>query len=148
MRMTQLFLLLHVPLIIRESREISISFFQIREENTKRCGIIVAKEQTEHNMSCMVCGTQIVYDKTSQEQECIYCGSTEASPIYCPDGHFVCDSCHSKDAIAFLELLAEVDTCTEPIDVVDKALIHPSFKFHGPEDVPFLEHVCVFQVPH
>jgi hypothetical protein len=93
----------------------------------------VAKEQTEHNMACMVCGTRLVYDKTSQEQECIYCGSTEASAIYCPDGHFVCDSCHSKDAIAFLELLAEVDTSTEPIDVVDKALTHPSFKFHGPE---------------
>jgi len=113
--------------------EISTSFFQIRIENTKRCGIIVVKEQAEHNMACMVCGTQLVYDKTAQEQECIYCGSTESSAIYCPDGHFVCDSCHSNDAIAFLELLAEVDTSTDPNDVVDKALTHPSFKFHGPE---------------
>ena len=81
----------------------------------------------------MQCGTQLVYDSASREQKCIYCGNTESSAIYCPDGHFVCDTCHSQDAISFLEILAESDTSTHPMDVVDKALVHPSFKFHGPE---------------
>ncbi|MHA1633677.1 MAG: DUF5714 domain-containing protein [Candidatus Thorarchaeota archaeon] len=93
----------------------------------------MTKEQATHDMACMVCGTQLVYDKTSQEQECIFCGAKDSSPIFCPDGHFVCDSCHSKDAISFLEMLAESDTSASPIDVVHKALTHPSFKFHGPE---------------
>ncbi|MFW9925780.1 MAG: DUF5714 domain-containing protein [Candidatus Thorarchaeota archaeon] len=88
---------------------------------------------TEHDMACMVCGTELVYDKSAKEQVCIYCGETETSPIYCPVGHFVCDVCHSRDAIAFLHRLAEVDKSIDPKIVVDKALSHPSFKFHGPE---------------
>ncbi|MFX1481951.1 MAG: DUF5714 domain-containing protein [Promethearchaeota archaeon] len=87
----------------------------------------------KHNMACMVCGTELVYDKTAREQSCVYCGESEKSPIYCPEGHFVCDTCHSKDAIAFLERLAEVDKSTDPLSITKKALSHPSFKFHGPE---------------
>jgi hypothetical protein len=68
-----------------------------------------------------------------KEQVCAYCGVNESSPIYCPNGHFVCDECHSRDAIGFLERLADVDNSTDPMAVVDKALTHPSFKFHGPE---------------
>jgi hypothetical protein len=81
----------------------------------------------------MVCGTELVYDKSEMEQVCVYCGQKESSPIYCPNGHFVCDTCHSSDAIEFLERLAEVEVSTDPMAISDKALSHPSFKFHGPE---------------
>lgn len=81
----------------------------------------------------MVCGTDLVYGKSEKEHTCIYCGQKESSPIYCPNGHFVCDTCHSSDAIEFLERLAEVEVSTDPIAISDKALYHPSFKFHGPE---------------
>ena len=87
----------------------------------------------EHNIACMVCGTELVYDKSEKEQTCVYCGEVFSSPIYCPNGHFVCDSCHSSDAISLLERLAELDTSTDPKIVVDKAMSHSSFKFHGPE---------------
>ena len=88
---------------------------------------------TEHNIACLVCGTDLVYDKSEKEQSCVYCGEVESSPIYCPNGHFVCDTCHSSDAVEFLQRLAELDTSTDPKDVADKAMSHPSFKFHGPE---------------
>ncbi|MHA1942894.1 MAG: DUF5714 domain-containing protein [Candidatus Thorarchaeota archaeon] len=87
----------------------------------------------EENLDCLVCGTKLVYDMSDKEQICVYCGGKEESPIYCPNGHFVCDTCHSKDAIGFLEKLAEVDKSTDPMVVADNALSHPSFKFHGPE---------------
>jgi len=93
----------------------------------------LTQKPTPHDMACMICGTQLVYDKTANDRVCYYCGAHEASPIFCPEGHFICDNCHSKDAIAFLELLAAHDKSTDPIDVVHKALTHPSFKFHGPE---------------
>ena len=88
---------------------------------------------TEHNIACLVCGTDLVYDKSEKEQSCVYCGEVESSPINCPNGHFVCDTCHSSDAVEFLQRLAELDTSTDPKDVADKAMSHPSFKFHGPE---------------
>lgn len=87
----------------------------------------------EHNIACMVCGTDLVYDKSSRNQLCVYCGEMEFSPIYCPNGHFVCDSCHTGDAIAFLQRLAEFDASTNPKEVANKAMSHSSFKFHGPE---------------
>ncbi|MHA2359605.1 MAG: hypothetical protein ACXAB5_04985, partial [Candidatus Thorarchaeota archaeon] len=59
---------------------------------------------------------------SDKEQICVYCGGKEESPIYCPNGHFVCDTCHSKDAIGFLEKLAEVDKSTDPMVVADNAL--------------------------
>lgn len=88
---------------------------------------------SEENLDCMVCGTKLIYDITDKEQICAYCGQNETSPIFCPKGHFVCDVCHSMDAIAFLQKLAETDKSTDPMVVVDRALSHPSFKFHGPE---------------
>ncbi|MHA2149487.1 MAG: DUF5714 domain-containing protein [Candidatus Thorarchaeota archaeon] len=88
---------------------------------------------TEHNIACMVCGTDLVYDNSAREQSCVYCGELESSPIYCPNGHFVCDSCHSSDAVEFLHRLAEHDTSKDPKDVAEKAMSHPSFKFHGNE---------------
>ena len=88
---------------------------------------------TTHDMACMVCGAELVYDKSAKDQVCIYCGQNEKSAIYCAKDHFVCDHCHSRDAIAFLERLAKVDGSIDPMVVVDRALSHPSFKFHGPE---------------
>jgi len=87
----------------------------------------------EHNLDCMVCGTKLEYGTAEKEQVCIYCGGTGSSPIFCPKGHFVCDTCHSRDAIAFLEKLAHIEKSPNPMDVVDRAMTHPSFKFHGPE---------------
>ena len=90
-------------------------------------------EKEPHNISCMVCGQDLVYGETSTQQTCVYCGQVYSSPIACPEGHFVCDDCHSEDSIRFLERLARVDRSTDPKDVVHTALMHPSFKFHGPE---------------
>ncbi len=96
-------------------------------------GTLLAQKPKAQDMACMICGTQLVYDTIAHEHTCYYCGAHEVSPIFCPEGHFICDSCHSKDAIAFLERLAAHDKSTDPITVVHKALTHPSFKFHGPE---------------
>jgi hypothetical protein len=87
----------------------------------------------EENLDCMVCGTKLVYSTGEKENICIYCGGIESSPIYCPNGHFVCDTCHSRDARAFLEKLVDIEKSTDPMEIVDRALSHPSFKFHGPE---------------
>jgi hypothetical protein len=103
---------------------------------TRRAGGVTPQltdRLTEHNIACMICGTELIYDKTARDQVCYYCGSHETSAIFCPEGHFVCDSCHSMNALTFLEFLADTDTSVSPIEVANKAMTHPSFKFHGPE---------------
>ncbi len=86
-----------------------------------------------HEYACMICGNTLVYGESAKEQECIYCSENSTSPIFCPEGHFVCDSCHSADALDFLKLLAENETSTDPREIVETAFRHPSVKFHGPE---------------
>ena len=88
---------------------------------------------TEHNVACMVCGEDLLYEEVSSERTCDYCSLKFTSSIVCTDGHFICDSCHSTEAIGFLTRLAQVDQSTDPMVIVDKAISHPSFKFHGPE---------------
>ncbi len=83
--------------------------------------------------ACMICGETLEYTPSELEQKCVYCGEIDSSPITCPNGHFVCDSCHSSDAIGFMQRLAEYDTSTNPRDIVENCFNHSSFSFHGPE---------------
>ena len=88
---------------------------------------------TEHVSECTVCGITLIYGGNDKEQTCAFCGMSTYSPIYCPEGHFVCDTCHAEGALDFLNRLMETETSTDPIEIVDRAMTHPSFKFHGPE---------------
>lgn len=93
----------------------------------------MVERESLHDSACMVCGAELIYGIASQLQVCTFCSTLTSSAITCPNGHFVCDDCHSRDSLALLEKLAEVDESTDPLRVVQKALLHPSFKFHGPE---------------
>ncbi len=81
----------------------------------------------------MICGQTLVYGDNANEQLCTYCGIEEPAPISCPNGHYVCDSCHSSDALEFLRKMGEREDLTDPVDIINLAYSHPSFNFHGPE---------------
>lgn len=81
----------------------------------------------------MVCGEKLVYNDISSTHACDYCGLEFISTIYCEQGHFVCDSCHSTDALDFLSKMVESEKSVSPRNIVETAFRHPSFKFHGPE---------------
>jgi hypothetical protein len=81
----------------------------------------------------MICGTELTYAETANKYLCVYCGTVFDSQIICPNGHFVCDTCHSADAVTLLEKMAESEESIHPKEIVESAFIHPSFSFHGPE---------------
>lgn len=87
----------------------------------------------KHQYACMICGTELIYAEHESEHSCIYCGQKYNSQISCPMGHFVCDTCHSSDALTLLEKMAESDDGIDPKVIAESAFIHPSFNFHGPE---------------
>ncbi|MHA2601896.1 MAG: DUF5714 domain-containing protein [Candidatus Thorarchaeota archaeon SMTZ1-83] len=93
----------------------------------------MAEKESPHDYACMVCGERLVYNDSSSSHSCDYCGLEFTSTIYCPQGHFVCDSCHSTEALDFLSKMAESEKSDSPRDIVETAFRHPSFKFHGPE---------------
>ncbi len=81
----------------------------------------------------MICGKTLIYNDSATEQLCQYCNEGHIAPISCPDGHYVCDTCHSADAIGLLQRMADGELSIEPREIVEYAFSHPSFSFHGPE---------------
>ncbi len=82
---------------------------------------------------CGVCARPLVYATESVTRTCVFCGKEEKTMIYCPAGHYICDSCHSKAA---LEVLRDVLTSTrseDPAVILEQVMSHPSVPMHGPE---------------
>ena len=82
---------------------------------------------------CGVCGTPLEYGTEETTRNCSFCGDEFPSLIYCPEGHYVCDSCHSAGALDILRevLLNTHSTC--PGELLETVMSHPAVPMHGPE---------------
>jgi len=74
-----------------------------------------------------------VYGTDLHELACSFCGKRERSLIYCPVGHYVCNSCHSRAAIDSLRQILAITQETDPGIILEQAMSHPSVPMHGPE---------------
>ena len=83
--------------------------------------------------NCGVCARPLVYATESVTKTCALCGKEEKTNIYCPSGHYVCDSCHSKDAIEVLKNVLERSKSTNPGEIIELVMSHASVPMHGPE---------------
>jgi len=82
---------------------------------------------------CMVCGEPLSYESSETLQTCTYCEGSFLSSARCVKGHFVCDACHSRDALAVIEHLCLSSKETDLIALMDKIRRHPAMPVHGPE---------------
>ena len=96
--------------------------------------------------NCGLCGKTLIYSPEAEPQECNFCGKTESARIYCPDGHYVCDSCHSRQALDILHEVLRSTTSTNPSEILEKVLSHPSVPLHGPEHHAIVPAVIVAAV--
>ncbi len=83
--------------------------------------------------NCGVCGQPLVYATESVLCTCTLCGKNERALIYCPAGHYVCDSCHSKAALEVLRQVLSTTKTTDPAAILEQVMSHPSVPMHGPE---------------
>ena len=83
--------------------------------------------------NCGVCARPLVYATESVTKTCALCGKEEKTNIYCPSGHYVCDSCHSKAAIEVLKNILARSKSTNPAEILEQVMAHPSVPMHGPE---------------
>lgn len=82
---------------------------------------------------CMVCGAPLVYRQSEAPATCTYCGQAMNANAVCEKGHFVCDACHSQDALTVIEHLTMTSTETDLLALLDKIRRHPTIPVHGPE---------------
>ncbi|MHA1151023.1 MAG: DUF5714 domain-containing protein [Promethearchaeota archaeon] len=85
---------------------------------------------------CNICGQELEYAtnvETCITINCDFCGNLANANIFCPNGHYVCDICHSKGAIEIIEQLCESSIEKDPFTLADQIMKHPKFKMYGPE---------------
>ncbi len=87
----------------------------------------------KRHAGCMVCGAPLVYRQREAPAACAYCGRSLDANALCENGHFVCDTCHSADALTAIEHLSLTSTETDLIALLDKICRHPAVPVHGPE---------------
>ena len=83
--------------------------------------------------NCGVCARPLVYATDSVIKNCDICGKEEKTNIYCPEGHYICDVCHSKAAIEVLKQVLAATKSTDPAEIIEQVMAHPSVPMHGPE---------------
>ena len=83
--------------------------------------------------NCGVCARPLVYATESVTKTCDICGKEEKANIYCPVGHYICDACHSKAAIEVLKQVLATTSSTDPAEIIEQVMAHPSVPMHGPE---------------
>ena len=83
--------------------------------------------------NCGICGKPLIYATDVVSMECDFCIKIQSAQIYCPDGHYVCDACHSQKALDVLREVLKSTTSTDPSEILEKVMSHPSVPMHGPE---------------
>jgi hypothetical protein len=83
--------------------------------------------------NCGVCGQPLVYGTEEVTRRCEFCGKEFRAQIYCPAGHYVCDTCHSRGALDILRDVLKTTTSADPVEILEKVMAHPAVPMHGPE---------------
>ena len=82
---------------------------------------------------CGVCGKALVYATDPVVRVCDLCGGEQATLIFCPAGHFVCDACHGKTAMDAVRDVLATTTLADPVAILEQIMAHPGLPMHGPE---------------
>lgn len=82
---------------------------------------------------CIVCGKELEYSQEIVNKNCFDCGQTMESNVCCPDGHFICDSCHSSSANDLIENFCINTSLTDPVEIALIVMRHKQIMMHGPE---------------
>lgn len=130
----------------REAKIISRPPFKevlTRVDSTPICTCFVKPEETVkeeikikdtiHISGCMVCGADLEYFESEIDRECFYCGLTKKANAVCCNEHFVCDQCHSADAVEIIKQVCLNTDEDDMIAIMKKIRSHHLFRVHGPE---------------
>ena len=82
---------------------------------------------------CLICGAALLYSSAEASRVCDLCGREDAAPISCPNGHFVCDACHSETATDVVMRVVKTTPLRDPSALLEQILALPTLEMHGPE---------------
>ena len=95
---------------------------------------IIRPEQADTSSGCLICGEALIYtSRTLVLAKCAYCGKEEKTNVFCINGHYLCDKCHSKDILELIEEICMESKLTDPVELAEQIFQLPSLHMHGPE---------------
>ena len=100
----------------------------------------------ESKDNCGICGLPLIYGNESATMRCVFCGRTYSALIYCPQGHYICDSCHQREAVDILRQVLISSVWANPLEILEQVMSHPSVPMHGPEHHAMVPAVIVTAV--
>ena len=129
------------PKVLYDFPDFNRTLSAVESEPTCACFVAPAKKPEEavtqirqlHRSGCMVCGAELVYFKTNQDKVCHYCEHTISANAQCANGHFICDTCHSTDAVEIIKQICLHSQKTDVVSLMQTIRSHPKFPIHGPE---------------
>lgn len=98
-----------------------------------RSNVPVSPSATTHDIGCLVCGAPLIYHTVEQQTACHFCGTLLPANACCEQGHFVCDRCHTGDALQAIEHLCSLSSSVDPVQLFTEIRQHPSIPLHGPQ---------------
>lgn len=87
----------------------------------------------EHKNNCLICGKELVYFPAPKTLHCAVCGEAFSADVSCQEGHYVCDSCHSRDAQAVILGVCSHTGSRNPVEIMLGLMRMPCIHMHGPE---------------
>ena len=95
--------------------------------------VLSLKMQPKKTEGCIVCGQELIYLKEKTQETCVICGLSFPTHAKCIKGHYVCDSCHSRDILERVEVLLVNSQDEDPIRLARRVFEIPGLNMHGPE---------------
>jgi hypothetical protein len=86
-----------------------------------------------HRSGCMVCGAELSYSETNRYNSCHFCGQRKKVNGSCSKGHFICDHCHSADALQVIKNVCLHNQQADLVALMQTIRSHAHFGIHGPE---------------
>lgn len=70
----------------------------------------------------MVCSSSLQYHTRAVTGHCHYCGVKDQWYISCPDGHFICDSCHNQETMQKIEAIIFQTPSIDPLAIAEQCM--------------------------
>jgi len=91
------------------------------------------QSETRRRSDCMVCGAPLQYRTVAEDETCHYCGQAKPAYAVCAEGHFVCDACHSEDALEVMRYVLTHSIERDLVALLKRVREHRAVPIHGPE---------------
>jgi hypothetical protein len=91
------------------------------------------ESQASYTEQCGVCGGELTYLEEGKPLTCTLCGRSEFGHVCCPEGHYLCESCHGAGIRGLLPHLLATSDSTSPQELAEELLARPELPMLGCE---------------